>query len=201
MFLSSSITILAQLFNPSIFTAEWLKNRTAIKDFSNEVVLPVVSINASERFNVICEPDKLQLTQNDPTQSTKELCQLAEDIINHLPETPYKAVGINFQYQQKYSDIKLLGEFLLERINIRPIPGFIENNDQDFLPYIDLIKNIEGSLLTFKALTMKKDQQHILIVNFNFHHDQNDYQKIIDIIHQHSKYHKKALDILKSFLS
>lgn len=97
---NSSILVLASNYNPSIVSKEWLyKKKISIGDVSNFVHTPVFSMVENEKFSLVVDERRLQIVVK---QINEENIGLAYKIVGQLaaalPETPYKALALNFNY-------------------------------------------------------------------------------------------------------
>lgn len=98
---AANIVILASSFNPTIVTKDWLRERGIInedpKDFVN---VPPFSLYRSENFQLVVEQGKYTLSALNPSEETvSALPEMTKLFIDLLPETPYRAVGFNFEWE------------------------------------------------------------------------------------------------------
>jgi len=100
---NSSVVILAQNFNPSIFNRYWLtKNEFIDNDNFNDdsVFAPGISNIITSEFSLLVTPSQLLFEVNggNPTLFINYVNSLLIGIIRKLPEIPYKAIGLNFEW-------------------------------------------------------------------------------------------------------
>ena len=97
---NASIVILASNYNPSIISKEWLYQRGIFTEpVDNFIHTPVLALVENSNFGFVVDEQKLQIiikkvTQDNLTNSNA----IARKFVDVLPETHYKAVGLNFQY-------------------------------------------------------------------------------------------------------
>jgi len=204
MIISKNITVLADSFNPTIFNSDWLNKCNSAEGFKNAVIVPPLSVIKSDQYEVVCEIKKLQVLQNDPSCSNDSLYRLVKDIVSKLPHTPYRAIGINFIYKKEFSSLQSLRQFIFSRITLSPIPEIIESDDSEFTVNFIIKKELANSILLLKILTEdkpSKENKHLMIMDFNFHHNEQDHKQICSIIDRHRDYRKKAEKIVDGFLN
>src|SRR5262249_40918164 len=96
----SAVVIVAQQFNPTIFTQHWLIDRGILaRDELMEGSLFsdfVVQVR-SRYFQMLVLPEQLQFVPSVACEAQQQLLiDKVGAIINLLPQTPYKALGLNF---------------------------------------------------------------------------------------------------------
>jgi hypothetical protein len=91
--------ILAENFNPSITTVDWLLSKVLVeetdrpKEFLNT---PVFSLFGGAKYKLTIDSNRAQLALQEPRQETVAgLLETVSTLVKKLPETPYRAVGIN----------------------------------------------------------------------------------------------------------
>lgn len=96
----ANIIILASNYNPSIVSKEWLHNKGIFTEAAgNFVHTPVFALVESENFNLVVDEQRFQLTVKKVTQDNLSISGgITQRFVDSLPETPYKAVGLNYQY-------------------------------------------------------------------------------------------------------
>lgn len=96
----ASIIILASNYNPSIVSKEWLYKKGIFTETAgNFVHTPVFALVESENFSLMVDEQRFQLTVKKVTQDNLSISNdIAQRFVDILPETPYKAVGLNYQY-------------------------------------------------------------------------------------------------------
>ncbi len=96
----ANIVILASNYNPSIVSKEWLYQKGIFtKTVRNFVHTPVFALVESEDFSLMVDEQRLQLTIKKVTEDNLNTSGgIVERFVDTLPETPYKAVGLNYHY-------------------------------------------------------------------------------------------------------
>lgn len=96
----ANIVILASNYNPSIVSKEWLYQKDIFTEaVRNFVHTPVFALVESEDFSLMVNEQKLQLTVKKVTEDNLNTSgAITERFVDALPETPYKAVGLNYHY-------------------------------------------------------------------------------------------------------
>lgn len=95
---SLNIVVVAARFNPSVITERWLLKKGIVLD--NEFLPgsfytpPAVNVQAST-FELLALPDRVQIK---PRGDRAIALERFSTLLLSLPETPYKALGINFEY-------------------------------------------------------------------------------------------------------
>lgn len=96
-----SIVILANSFNPSVFNQYWLVKNGFFNEgeLTNSVFAPAITqiLTTDLRINIISE--KLDFVQNhEHIDFNEQLSKKLIPMISKLKEIPYKAIGINFNW-------------------------------------------------------------------------------------------------------
>jgi hypothetical protein len=104
----ANIVILASNYNPSIVSKEWLSRKEVFTGtVSNFLHTPVFALAENDNFNITVDEGRFQVIAKKVTsENLSAIYTIAEKFVNVLPETPYKAIGINYQYaipSDKYS--------------------------------------------------------------------------------------------------
>jgi len=161
---SANVAILASNYNPSIVSKEWLYQKGIFTEtVRNFVHTPVFAFVESEDFSLMVDEQRLQLTVKKVTQDNlNTLVDIAERFVDALPETPYKAIGLNYRYT-----------FPRERCNLGTIlsPNNAKLSELLSSTYelgATVVFELEKFIVTFTvAPSLGKEQQ--IRMNFNFH--------------------------------
>jgi hypothetical protein len=96
----ANIVILASNYNPSIVSKEWLYEKGIFTEtVKNFVHTPVFALVENENFSLVVDEQRLQLTIRKVTrENLNKTGDITKSFVDTLPETPYKAVGLNYQY-------------------------------------------------------------------------------------------------------
>ena len=163
---SANVVILASNYNPSIVSKEWLYQRGIFTEtVRNFVHTPVFALVESKDFSLMVDEQRLQLTVRKVTEDNFNASSgIAERFVDILPETPYKAVGLNYHYTLPR-----------ERCDLRPI---LSPNDAKLSELLSstyelgatAVFEFEKFIATFTVSpSLGKEQQ--IRVSFNFHSD------------------------------
>lgn len=205
MLIEKSIVVVADTWNPKIFTADWLNAHTHVKDFETEMLVPPLSVANSAKFKFVCDPQKLQLFLRDPeSNSITELAKIAKSIVRKLPETKYVALGVNFKGRIDFPTEEEAFNFVKKYVSVKTIPDFCKENDDSLRVIVHLIKeNILGSRLTIKMLPAmdSKTRKNVLVVDFNFHNDVKRFNDIKRKLENAQRKEQKSLKILEGLKS
>jgi len=98
--IGASLVIVASNYNPSIVSRDWLRQKGIFPGpVSNFFHAPVFALVESEDFSLTVDEARLQVTtKRVTTDNLNEMTRIAERFVEILPETPYKAIGMNYQY-------------------------------------------------------------------------------------------------------
>jgi hypothetical protein len=188
---NASIIVLASNYNPSIVSKDWLyKNKVFTGKVSNFVHTPVLSLIENEDFSFIVDEQRLQVMVKKVIPENFELAgEIIGRFTNILPETPYKGLGINYQYS--------LPE---EKNNLGVI--FTTNNDKAndiFASQYKLgtvvIFFFEGFMVNFSASPSLTDDK--IRLKFNFHSDLSGADQIKEKLALQNATLEKAESIVK----
>ena len=99
----SSIVLTAQSFNPSVFTETWLSEYRVLpadKLVGVRIFAPQVAQFQASQVQVLVAPPKMQITFPILAEGEDHelACGIASRTVELLPHTPYKALGLNFDY-------------------------------------------------------------------------------------------------------
>ncbi len=105
----ANIVILAQSYNPSIVSKEWLARKRIITEpVVNFVHIPPMSHVETSSIRLIIREERMQLGLVEVSdQRAALLPAVATSFVAALPETPYTAVGLNFAFTIPASDCRL----------------------------------------------------------------------------------------------
>jgi hypothetical protein len=106
---SANIVVLASNYNPSIVSKEWLSSKGIFtENVDNFMHTPVFTMVENEKFGLIVDEQRLQIIIKKITQENiNSAGEIIERFIDILPETPYKALGLNYQYNIRDDSCKL----------------------------------------------------------------------------------------------
>jgi len=190
----TNIVILAKHHNPSIVSKEWLVNNKIINEnenIMNFVHTPAFSVIETDIFHLTVDSDRLQIAlKKTRDDNIKYWLAIIKRYINHLPQTPYRALGINFIFnifinEKRFKKLFAGDDNLFKKIfgeNYK-IGGIIKFNYNDFMVRLRL-EQINKKILS----------------DFNFHLDSKDVQNIIKKIDKYYEIKKYAEEILEGLI-
>jgi hypothetical protein len=161
---SANIVILASNYNPSIVSKEWLYQKSIFTEpVDNFVHTPILSSVENQNFGFMVDEERLQLaikrvTRDNLTNSTA----IAQKFVEVLPETPYKAVGLNYRYTLKEDSCNLSTLLAPKAARLRTIFS------KDYQLGTVIVFSFESFVVTFTVRPSLKNEQPIRIA-FNFH--------------------------------
>lgn len=168
----ANIVIIANSFNPSIVTKDWLINKGVIKEREqNFTNTPGFSFFQSENFSITLMPDRFQLELRRVSEvNLEELAPIAERFITLLPETPYTAVGTNYIWQTEAEGGEDVAKILKDifTFNYGRFTGVFREEDVSLGSILWL--HYDGFLMKLSIEPLLSTKKHILC-NFNYHAD------------------------------
>lgn len=185
---SANIVVIAKNHNPSIISKEWLSQNKIIEEkVINFVHTPVFSVIETDNFNLIVDPDRLQVSvKKINSENINKLLEIVEKYTNQLPETPYTTLGFNYIYNVT-SDKKNLKDLFSKNDKLfRSI--FTEDYQIGGLINFDY-----GNFLVRAKLTQVNEG---LTVDFNFHLELKTPTNIKEGLQHYFDLKKKAEKIL-----
>jgi hypothetical protein len=195
--ISKNIVILANQWNPTIFTADWLNSRTGVNDFCSEIVVPPLAIAKSPAFNLVCQPEMLQLVQNDPEQPAKKLVTLALDIATKLPETRFTALGLNFLDKFSMESSETQKMWIARFVDVKEIPGFCTAKETDLAITAHLSKDFDDYRLTLKLQAADEQGTPCVVVDFNYHFQVKNFEEVKTALGMHQASLERTTKILE----
>jgi hypothetical protein len=104
----SAVVVVAQQFNPSIVTQMWLVRHGVLadEDFQEGSLHSDFIVQVRSRlFHMLVLPEQLQFVPLGPPDDHQRLIvEKIGMIVRTLPETPYRAVGLNFNWHLTPAD-------------------------------------------------------------------------------------------------
>jgi len=121
----ASIVVLAQNYNPSIVSKEWLQRKGVLTGpVSNFVHAPPVSMVEGVELGLLLDENRLQLVLKQPrTENLDRLTGCANRFVEALPETPYTAVGLNFRFSVRASSLNQSAILTPKKAKLRQLFG------------------------------------------------------------------------------
>lgn len=98
--IGANLVIIASNYNPSIVSKDWLRQKEIFPGpVSNFFHVPVFALIENDDFSLTVDEARLQVTIKRVTvDNLNEMTRIAERFVEILPETPYKGIGMNYQY-------------------------------------------------------------------------------------------------------
>lgn len=98
----AAAVVVAQQFNPSVFSQVWLVRHGLLgeDDFLPGCMFTDVLVQVrSRRFHLLVVPEQLQFVPNAPSgEQQGVISEKLGTIVRTLPHTPFKALGLNFNW-------------------------------------------------------------------------------------------------------
>jgi hypothetical protein len=204
--LLENIIIVANTFNPSIFSSLWLVKHKFLTEqeilpnslsgpevsqiFTNDFILTVIAPRLDYSFSKSYSGDK----QNLASRLSK--------IIQKLPEVPYNSAGINFEWivSDEEKGIESLSRELFFHESSRIFRAF-DTKEAQFGGFASM--NIGHTRLKLNMVpglnVTKESRQNVIRFSFNFHQDitQPDRaEQIARLIGQWNEFYSKAKEIM-----
>ncbi len=161
---NANIVIMASNYNPSIVSKEWLYQRDIFTEsVDNFVHTPMLALVENQNFGFVVDEQRLQLvikrvTQDNLTNSSA----MARRFVDVLPETPYKAVGLNYRYTLTEKSCNLRTLWAPKPAKLRTVFS------QHYQLGAMIVFSFESFVATFTVTPSLTKEQPIRIA-FNFH--------------------------------
>lgn len=203
-----SVIFLAKNFNPSILSSHWLIKNNIVKE--EDIIkgasffTPNVINLTTEKFELIVDNERLQLsTKGDEAVFEDIIVNVLMKLVTLLPETPYRAMGINFLWEGLGDKEELL-EIDRTLINDKlPAKSLFQGNDEVF--GISMSKQFLGSELNFdiKPYNFYKNSKDFrLRFIFNYHIDidgvENKADKVLEALKNMMQFKTESKKIVDS---
>lgn len=190
----ANAVIVARNFNPSILGEAWLIRRGIMDEGSlvreQYIHVPNLVRLPTSAFTILGLPDRIEFTPHDLDEAAEELQKLIKDklggIVSLLPETPYRAVGINFHCEALTENREQFVVGLKEAFTKQgaPILGFFTEPDVRAGAYLS--KDVLGFRLRLdiKPISSQAEDRTLegLHAHFNFHR-QIEEEAAVEVIH------------------
>ncbi|NQT18740.1 MAG: hypothetical protein HQ592_03480 [Planctomycetes bacterium] len=174
----SGIVLAAQAFNPSIFTETWLAQNDIVSAddlVGVRVFSPEVAQFQTSEVKVLVIPPRMQILFSTlEVEGDFELPRkIAARTVELLPETPYEALGLNFDYfvsQPEGNEFGAYNRALLGGGDNKLVDEFA-SQDARFGRYFS--KNYGEARLKLNITPVKTgpEKKDLIQFSFNFHHD------------------------------
>jgi hypothetical protein len=189
----ANIVILARKFNPTIVSKDWLADKEILTGPVGQFVhTEVLSMVDGEELNIVLDEGRLQVGLK-ASPSIDLLTSSVRRFIEQLPETPYRAIGINFTFTVDEASLARSPLF-------QPDPTRMEAL---FGPEYRLGARVAFSFDGFAAkleLPPAVQQERLAEASFNFHSNVAGADDILERLAQHSSVFSKAESIMKGIV-
>jgi hypothetical protein len=204
-----SIVILAQNFNPSVFNQHWLVSNNFLDEkdiLPNSLFTPAFAQIISSKCNLLVLPEQLQFSSTNLDYTETNLNNCLIPILRKLQETPYKAVGINFNWFINDEGNKTICDLSRELFYRKDsdIYSKFDTNDARFGIYLS--KDFDGVRLKLDIKPIKFAEIGSSIVkdyiqlSFNFHMDlgpDNYFENLIAVLKKWDSFRKESENLTK----
>ena len=204
-----SIVILAENFNPSLFSRTWLSKHGFVDDNSilpNSIFTPPITNLFTDKFNLLVLPNQMQFIANSSDYSFgDDINQSLIPIIKRLGDgIPYKAVGVNYNWfiDDNSKGIEYTSRELFFNDSIKISKAFDQPNAR-FGSYMSM--DFEGSRLKLDVKpvsavdTKKGEAWESIQCTFNFHTDisEHDSEDVLSTISKWKIFREKSDQLIK----
>jgi hypothetical protein len=170
-----NIIIIANNFNPTIFSETWLKKNNILdeKDIVTDYLFSPLSVSVlTTEFELGVFPDRLSLSLNlkDLESAKRQLNKVITGIFLELPNTPFVAFGYNFTWQvelKEKAQIEHQREFCLPSTN--PLGKFFEDPSSRFGVYMS--KNYKNFRLRLNIQPQRAGVGGLSSESMTFHYN------------------------------
>ncbi len=189
---NANIVILASNYNPSIVSKEWLYQKGIFTEpVGNFVHTPMLALVENENFGFVVDEQRLQVvikrvTQDNLTNSNT----IARRFVDVLPETPYKAVGLNYRYTLTEMSCNLRTLLVPKPTKLRALFS------QGYQLGAMIVFSFESFVVTFTVTPSLTKEQPIRIA-FNFHANVANIDEVRARIASQTKTLQKAESIIQ----
>ncbi len=187
-----NVVILAKNYNPSIVSKEWLYEKDIVRETArNFVHTPAFSLVETERISLVLTEDRLQISlKSISSENIESLPDIATKFVSHLPETPYTAVGFNYDYHAPKASTSIETLFSPDEAKLG------ELFSQDYEIGGTVLFQFKEFVVRMSATPVKEGDSKMAI-HFNFHSDSPGAEKVKERLNLHSQTMKKAEEILR----
>ena len=181
---SLSVVITARHFNPSVMSQAWLIRQGFVAE---EEILPnfvfsdaLVQVR-TDRFALLVIPEQFQFF---PMVEESEQQKLIQDkvgrIVNNLPHTPFRAVGLNFNWHiiPNRCSVSRLSRLAFGQAR-NPLYKYFQEENAQFGAYMSKDFYECRLKLDIKPLTNQETKEQLLQFGFNFHTDLRENEALV----------------------
>lgn len=170
----SNVIIVADKFNPSLFSQIWLDKHGILPEQESkgdQINTPVFVLAQSELFSLQVWPERLQFSYKAAAEDATELIRnRVGRIVELLPHTPFTAAGMNFTWHVSMEDslsFPAVDKSMFWRDS--SLHSLFDTKDARFGGYFS--KNFLGTRLRLDIKPVNKNGLEFFQAAFNFHVD------------------------------
>lgn len=192
---SANVVILASNYNPSIVSKEWLYQRGVFTEtVKNFVHTPVFALVESEDFSVTVDEGRLQITVRRVTEDNLNVSgSIARQFVDILPETPYKAVGLNYHYTFPGEKCDLRS---ILSPNDTKLNGLFSSTYELGATVVFEFEKFTGSFAVSPSLRKEQETR----IRFNFHSDVRNADEVKERLSLRNRTLEKVEEIIQGLL-
>ena len=172
----ASVVVVARQFNPSVFSQLWLVRQGLVGEdaFRDGCIFSEALTQVhTEAFNLLVVPPRAQFIANVAEDAQQRLIvDKMGHLVRALPETPYRAVGINMKWKVQAADGVIAD--MSRRIAFVPnSPVHSSFDTQDARFGAILSKDSFGCRLnlTVQPAVADNEEGEVLVFAYNYHRD------------------------------
>lgn len=199
--ISETVVVVAQKFNPSIIGEHWLIANAIVQEdelLPTRVFTPVFAQCGSDEFELLVTEDRLQLSlRNQNANQQRVVDRIAKSIVERLPETPYKGIGLNFVWHQPVEDGCIHDESARLFLNATsPLASAFAEESCHYGGYFS--KSFGDFRLKLTALPSKiaGTEDAVISYSFNFHAEVTTHQEVARLLSEWQAARAEAIDCL-----
>lgn len=197
----ANIVVLARSHNPAIPSKDWLeKKNIIIEEPINFVNTPVFSLFETKNFALTVDQERWQIALKVINQVNIEAVpDITKKYVKALPETPYHAIGLNFQYIGKPTKGEncfeiLKSIFVSDKQKIKTSINSVDFNFGGII-YFD-----QGEFKIKIAIDPLLKTKKYVAINFSYHLESKEMKKILSNLGKFKKSAKQSNDIANKLL-
>jgi len=172
----ASVVVVARQFNPSVFSQLWLVRHGLVgeNDFREGCIFSdALAQVTTEAFNLLVVPPRAQFIANVAEDAQQRLIvDRMGLLVRALPETPYRAVGINMTWKVQAASGSIADlSRRLAFVPSSPVHAIFDEADARFGAILS--KDSFGCRLnlTVKPEVVEGEEDESLVFAFNYHRD------------------------------
>jgi hypothetical protein len=175
-----SIVVLAENFNPSIFSSYWLIKNNFIKEkeiLPESIFTPNLTQVVTKNYVILVTTNKLELNfEHEDPRFEETINEVLIPIIKRLKEVPYKGLGVNFKWfisDNEVSIVKLSRKLFFNGSS--KFYNIMDSDDARYGAYFSKNYKTTRLKLDIKPITAVVQSENknldFILYAFNFHSD------------------------------